>query len=452
MKIATKYLRQFNTPDTVVVVSTYPRRGHTYDPKALAVAPFTKNKINALAKKARLQGRTLKFVVLADTIEGEQVYLENDHLILRCWTRNLLSVYLMIQKAINLFPQAKTIILEHEFGIFGLKHQITAQLPFFLLLNRLLGKRLILVLHQVIFDLGQLAGHLQINPQSRLTHILNWLIRLNYSLFGLLANEIIVFDASLKNKLGQLVNPAKIAAIPLPNSGRAGASHRQQKQLKSILGLSPKTFYIVYAGYITWYKGADWLVKTFKKVKKQFRGQKVKLILAGGESSSLVIDTKYMNWYNKLFTTAHDPDIQITGVLSEKKLAQYVAAADLIVMPYRLMMSASGPFTLAQTAGTPVIVSAKLRPITESPDITTALHDNHLAATDFVFDLTPGGLAAKIKLALTNPGYRRRLGQVVSAISHERACQNQAEEYFAKLDLWPKTSPISNTAPSFARS
>lgn len=452
MKTKPSLISRFNTDNTVIVVSTYPRRGHTYDPKALAVAPFTKNKVNALAKKARLQGRSLKFVVLADTIEGEQVYLENDHLILRCWTRNLLSVYLTIQKAINLFPQAKTIILEHEFGIFGLKHQITAQLPFFLLLNRLLGKRLILVLHQVIFDLAQLAGHLQINPQSRLTHVLNWLIRLNYRLFGLLANEIIVFDASLKNKLGQLVNPAKIAAIPLPNSGHTRFSHQNQKNLKKQLGLKPNAFYLVFAGYITWYKGADWLVRTFKRIKKQFRGQKVKLILAGGESSSLVIDTKYLNWYNKLLTTAHDPDIQITGVLSEKKLAQYVAAADLLVMPYRLMMSASGPFTLAQTAGTPVIVSAKLRPMTESPDIKTALQNHHLIATDFVFDLTPSGLAAKIKLALTNHGYLRRLGQVVSAISHKRACQNQAEEYFAKLDLWPKTSPTSNIAPSFARS
>ena len=462
MKIATKNLNHFNSENTVIVVSTYPRRGRTYDPKALATAPFTKNKINAISKFANANGQPLKFVVLADTIDGETSYVENNHFVIRCWTRNLLDVYATIQKYANLFPKAKTIVIEHEFGIFGLKHLITAQFPFFLLLNRLLGKKVVLVLHQVIFDLGQLAGHLQINPNSKWTKLLNFFIQMNYRLFGLLANQIVVFDSSLKDKLGQLVNPNKITAVPLPNSGRTAASHKNRNQIKRQLGLDPKTFYLVFAGYITWYKGADWLVKTFKRVKKQLKGKRVKLILAGGQSSSLEIDTKYMNWYNKLLKKiAEDKDIEITGVLSEKILPKYVAGADLIVMPYRLMMSASGPFTIAQTTGTPVIVSSKLQPMTRSTDINEALKANGLTAHDFVFPLTTRGLLQKINLTCSNPAYLKALANSVEHIKTSRTCQFQAGTYLhiikgrgpsVKLDLWPKTSPNSDIVPSFARS
>lgn len=459
MKISTKHLDCFNSENTVIMVSTYPRRGHTYDPKALAVAPFTKNKLNAIAKHARLQGRTLKFVVLADTIEGEQIYTEDGHLIVRCWTRNLLSVYATIQKYANLFPKAKTIVIEHEFGIFGLKNQITLQFPFFLAINRILGREVVLVLHQVIFDLGLLAGHLQIDPNSRSTKLMSQLIQMNYSLFGLIANNIVVFDASLKTKLSALVNPDKISAIPLPNSGSNRITHKNQAKIKKQLGLDPKTFYVVFAGYVTWYKGTDWLVKAFKQIKKQIKGRNVKLILAGGQSSSLEIDTKYMNWFNHLIHLINkDKDISITGVLDEKTLPKYVAAADLIVMPYRLMMSASGPFTLAQTAGTPVIVSNHLRPMTQSEDLALALNNNGLTSDDFTFNMNSKSLGQKLNRAVNDKKYLTALTKTISDLSPLRSCRNQAQAYlnlftpsFARLKLWPRTSPKFDTSLPFAK-
>ena len=459
MKISAKHLNRFNSENTVVVVSTYPRRGHTYDPKALAVAPFTKNKLNAISKQSNTNGEPVKFVILADTIEGEQAYVEDGHLIIRCWTRNLLSVYATIQKFINLFPKAKTLVIEHEFGIFGLKHQITVQFPFFLALNRLFGKKIVLVLHQVIYDLSQLAGHLQIDPKSKATKILSNLIQLNYRLFGLIANQIVVFDSSLKTKLSTLVNSNKISAIPLPNSGLHRINHKNQNQIKKQLGLNPKTFYVVFAGYVTWYKGADWLVKTFKQTKKHIKGRDIKLILAGGKSSSLEIDTKYMNWFNHLsYLINKNKDVSITGVLDEKVLPKYIAAADLIVMPYRLMMSASGPFTLAQTAGTPVVVSNHLKPMTKSEDLALALSNNGLTSNDFTFNMNLKSLSQKLNRAVNDKKYLTALTKTVSDLSPLRSCQNQAQAYlnlftpsFAKLDLWPNTSPNLDTSPHFAK-
>jgi hypothetical protein len=279
---------------------------------------------------------------------------------------------------------------------------------------------------------------------------MNFFIQTNYRLFGLLANHIVVFDSSLKDKLSTLVNREKISAIPLPNSGRTAISHKNQARIKHQLGLDQKTFYVVYAGYVTWYKGADWLVRTFKKIKNQIKGRPVKLILAGGQSSSLEIDTKYMNWYNKLEKNSRNKDIQITGVLPEKILPKYVAAADLIVMPYRLMMSASGPFTIAQTAGTPVVVSSKLRPMTKSEDVRNALKKNGLSARDFVFPLTPKGLLSKINRANIDRKYLKALTQTVKDVSPLRSCDAQAEAYLSILAAEKPKAFVPASEPAMA--
>lgn len=451
MKINQRLLNQFNREETVIVISTYPRRGQTYDPKALAVAPFTKNKINALAKQAKRQGRPLKFVVLADAIEGEQVYLENNHLIVRCWTRNLLSVYLALQKVIFLFPKTSTVLIEHEFGIFGLKHQITAQLPLFLLINRLLGKKIILVLHQVIFDLGQLSGHLQISPDSLYTKILNRLIQLNFYLFGQLANQLVVFEPSLKEKLSRLVNQNKISIIPLGNHGKGQFTNRHKKEIKKRLGLDQNSFYLLFAGYVTWYKGADWLVKTFSYLKKHFPRQKIKLLIAGGQSSSLEIDTKYLNWYNRLFSQIKkNPDIEITGVLPEKTLPTYIAAADLMVLPYRLMMSASGPFTIAQSTNTPAVVSSHLWPMFNGEDIRLAKHQTQTTNQDLLFSYQPKGLAHLIKRALSDKNYLPKLRRFMACLQTQRSPISQAPAYLSLLPSL-RTKDFSTAAkPAFA--
>lgn len=434
MEINKALIDQFNTQNTVIVISTYPRKGHTYDPKVLAVAPVAKNKINAISEEAKKQGKDIKFVVLADTVDGQkEVYIDDEHLIVRCWTRNNLNVYLSMQQIINQFKKARTIHFEHEFGIFGLKNSITAQLPFFFAWNRIRGRRIVMVLHQVLFNLEKLSGHLQINPNSLKTKTLNKLIRINYVLFGILANELIVLDEALKPRLAKYVNIDKISALPHGNKGKKLTITKTQARRE--LELDKDTFYLVFLGYVTWYKGADWVVNTFKEIQSKLPiNRKLELIIAGGESSSMYIDEKYMNFYNGLVANIKTtPNISITGVLPEEEmLDKYAVAADLLILPYQVMMSASGIFAIAQNANTPVILSENLRPVGDAYDVKYALKEANLNVDDIFFKYNPDGLAEKLIRAIDDKNYTLNLSKFTKALASQRTDEKQAIKY---LDL-----------------
>ncbi len=424
------HINKFNTQDSVLVVSSFPQKGQTYDPKALAVAPFTKNKLDAISKQAYTSGLPIKFVILADILGDKPFsYQENNHLVIRCWKRNNLNVWLNLQKIVNLFPRAKVMVIEHEFGIFGLKHLITAQFPLFLLVNKLKGLRINLILHQVVFDLKQLSGHLQLPPNSPKIKIFNKLLRFNYFLFGQLSNHIIVFDNSLKNKLGKYVNPSKITSLSLANTPIKLSS---KAKLRHKLHLEKDTFYLLFLGYITWYKGADLLVTTFNKIKSQLNHKKkIKLLFAGGQSSSLQIDTKYLRWLQKLNRQmAKNPNIITTGVLDEKSLFEYAKAADLMIMPYRLLMSASGPFTIAQSTHMPVLLSNHLKGIVESPDFSASLSESQLIPAD-LFYKNPKELTKKINLSIENPKFLLSLSRFMKNLSLKRTTTKQAHQYLS---------------------
>ena len=431
MKLTPEIIAKYNTENTILMLSTYPREGHLIDPKALAVAPVTKNKINAIYKEAQKQGTPVKFVVIADAIEGKTFYEEDNHLVVRAWIRNELNVFAVAQRIAGHFPKAKTLVIEHEFGIFGLKNTITAQFPFFLLINRLLGRKVVLILHQVIFDLGELSGHLHLKRDSFYTKLYSYLIRVNYFMFGILANHLTVFDQALKIKLSKYVNAKKITALAHPNNGQPVPGTKNA--IKKSLGLDPDTFYIMFCGYVTWYKGADWLVKTFKKIRRSIKSdQPVKLIIAGGKSSSLEIDPKYLNYYNKLEKACFSSKyLSITGVLSEEEYPEYIAAADLMIMPYRLMMSSSGPFSYAQKAGTPSIFSNKLEPMTHAEDFQIALQKTNIDPKDLIFALHPKSLLNRINQTIENKDLLKKMGQLMKELGYQRSDSVQASKYLA---------------------
>lgn len=452
MQIDKSLRTTFNTPETVFVVSTYPRRHRTYDPKALAVAPVAKNKINAMKSEAEKQGKTVKFVVLADNLEGEEYYEEDGHLIVRCWTRNNLDVYLSMQKIMNQFPKAKAIHFEHEFGIFGLKNTITAQLPLFFLYNRLRGRTISMVLHQVIFNLEKLSGHLQIDPNSWKIKLFNSLLRVNYFMYGILATNLVVLDQSLKAELSKYVRSEKITALPHGNKNQP--IEYSKEEAREMLQLDQDTFYVVMLGYVTWYKGADWLVDTFNAIKHDLNTEtNIELIIAGGESSSMVIDEKYMTYYNNLKQTIEkSSNISITGVLdSETELDTYARAADILVMPYRLMMSSSGIFAIAQNAQTPVILSEHLKPYTEAQDIQYSLQKAKLEPEDLVFTYSNNGLREKIVHAANHPEYLEKLQTFMTILAEQRTDQVQALDYLNLLQKSESPSILVRTVRSLAR-
>jgi hypothetical protein len=106
--------------------------------------------------------------------------------------------------------------------------------------------------------------------------------------------------------------------------------------------------------------------------------------MAGGTSFSNKSKEHYKT-YLKQFASLPN-NLRLTGFVPERELAAYFAAADLIVLPYRTMMSSSGPLSLSFTFKKPVLLSSSLRSYLHSPDLALAFKEVGLTRQELFFE------------------------------------------------------------------
>jgi len=125
---------------------------------------------------------------------------------------------------------------------------------------------------------------------------------------------------------------------------------------KKKLGLENKTV-IMFFGYIAKYKGIETLIDGFQLLTKKHPDWF--LIIGGGEHPRLKTQPSYRRYVSKLLDKASlmNERIRLTGFIPEEDVAKYFSAADLIVFPYNVIMSSSGPFALAISYKKMVIAS-----------------------------------------------------------------------------------------------
>jgi glycosyltransferase involved in cell wall biosynthesis len=150
---------------------------------------------------------------------------------------------------------------------------------------------------------------------------------------------------------------------------------------KKALGIAPDKKVILYFGYLSWYKGAD----LFFKFAKKMANSNYHFLLAGGPSFTNVHKPHYKK-YLDLFINP-PKNIQITGFVPEDKISLYFSAADLVVLPYRTMMSSSGPLSLAFSFEKPLVMSEKMKDYVKTKDFYTAMNELKLSHEDIFFKL-----------------------------------------------------------------
>jgi glycosyltransferase involved in cell wall biosynthesis len=138
---------------------------------------------------------------------------------------------------------------------------------------------------------------------------------------------------------------------------------------------------------VLWYKGADWLTAQMKN--DTLKSKPIRLILAGGENPNHTDKKFYKDYFNRIQKDADESQGQITltGYVEEKDIPLYFAACDLLVLPYRLLMSSSGPLSLAFSYRLPVILSSELATYEQTPDFKMALEESDLRHNDIFFSL-----------------------------------------------------------------
>lgn len=381
-------IKFFDSANSILVVSSYPERGVKYSGKVCALGGFTKNTLLALKNEFIKSGQEKKIVVLTlKTTDQQEIYKEEDILIVRCFQRNNPFSYFSLLKAIFLFKKSKHILVEFEFSSFG-DTFTTCFFPVFLMVSRLLGKKITLVLHQVIFDLNQILGHTGLERDTFKTLFLEKMLGVFYHLLCLPAEEIIVLEEELKKRLSKIVDSEKI--IVIPHGVDRGLKLVEKKTARKRLGLKRDKKVLLYFGYLTWYKGIDWLIKNVP-------GENFNLVVAGGPSFSQKDKPHYQKFLNKTYSLAHKRKIKISGFLPEELISLYFSAADLVILPYRTFMSSSGPLSLSLTFKKPFLVSKPLAKIFDSFDFQIALIETGLTKENLIFNLEDNSLRERLK-------------------------------------------------------
>ena len=409
---------KYNKPENTIFISSYPEKNVRYSQKVCAVGGFTKNTIESLQKL----DASKKYIVVTVKIDTKsEVYEENNTLILRILDRNNPLSYIPTLKVLLSFTKIRSVVTEFEFGSFGgiQNASLFLIIPFVL---RCIGKKQIFVLHQVIENLNELVGHLGWKKNDMRKIIFNPLLKGFYFCIHLLSNKIIVTEEVFKNRLQNIVGTSsKITTIPHGVDTRIPLINKETARQFLRLPLNKKI--ILYFGYLSWYKGAD----LFFKFAKKMANTDIQFIMAGGPSFTNVEKShykKYMDGFKK-----PSKNIHISGFVPEEKIPFYFSAADLVVLPYRTMMSSSGPLSLAFSFEKPLIMSDKMKDYVITSDFSSIQKKLLLKSSDLFFSLSEKGFKEKVL------NYKSQLLHTCSSrMKEKRGYENVAKEYYELLN------------------
>jgi len=421
-----KLIKKYDKPETVVVVSSYPDEGGESAVRN-AIANYSRELLSEMSKVTRV-------VVLAEILDKSKIYEENGVLVVRCYKRDSLMLVWQVVAMIRQFDKARQVLTQFEFGVYG-GSMVTFSLSLLGSLVRMLGKEYSIMMHQVTDDLGELAEHLGIGTRGFKTSIYNLGIMLFYRLAGLGAKRVLVHNLYLKMKLAKYVNSQKIGIVP---HGVSRLRKMNRDVARSEMGIGKKEQVLLVFGYLSWYKGSDWIVKQMGKLQKKYPNQKLRLIMAGGESGTLKEMPHYQRYIKNLRRRADKRGIVITEYVADQDKAKYFAIADLVIMPHRVAMSESGVMAHVMAYGKPYLLSTARA---------TSLDLDKSAPQ--VFDLSKSReFEKKMFTMLNDKKLRENVQREIARIGKERSWGRVVGQYLAEL---PGERELAYTGARYAK-
>lgn len=410
--------------ERILIITSYPLRDSLYSKKVGGLASFAKNLINSIGN--------YNFTILAEKINGIESYSEGGNEIERIWERGSISLYpILIRELHNKRHTYKKLMVQFEFGIYGNEY-ITGLFPLVLIFGKLFGYEIILVQHQVIQNLNELSQHLGITRNSFGTRTKNLLTRLYLKLNALLSDKIVVFDEIHKIKLEQLTHTNKIVVIP------HGVEHQNIATLdiewpKGLTGgFDQEKFTIMTFGFVAWYKGTDWLTTEFNNyIKTHEESNLYQLLIAGGESPTQKDNPAYKEYYDTFTAGVNKAQGKIfhTGFVDEKDIPFYFMNSDLIILPYRVLMSSSGPLSLAMTYERPFLLSETLKPYTLTEDFQRILDEIGMSRESITFSMDDDSLFERIKSIHSDKQLYDKMVLLSKKLKEERSWARIGDQY-----------------------
>lgn len=417
--ISNTTIKRYNNPDTLIVVSPYPKRGETYSTGKTGVASYTKNVIKNIQRRV---------IVLCDIDNEPESYIEDHVLVIRCFRNKNTDMWIDLVRVLRLFPLVTSVLAQYDFAMYG--NPLVSSLGLiFLGFLRLQKYRTFVTLHHVVDDVMKLKGHVGLGsgPKDQfIGDVYNFLFHTFYRVLALVSTQVIVLETSLKEKLESLAPWVK--AVAVPHGVDTSLKPINIKLARKKLGIPARDHVIMFFGYINWFKGADIFARTFARVQKML-GKHVHIIIAGGESPTLSSKHYYQDFFRDVrHVVSTSKHITLTGYVPQKDIATYFSAADLVVFPYRHYMTASGVLSLTFSYKKPFIISRPLAEMFHSDDFVAQLNAAGLKTSDITFDLYPQSIIDMTHDVLIN-GRKAKLATMATSLRASRSYSKVARGY-----------------------
>ncbi len=343
-------IEKYNRQDSLIVISSYPEKNTHYSQKVCAIGGFTKNITDNLV------GHKIIFTTKLG-YKKDQIYEEKNSLIYRIFKRNDLSSFIKLFLTIRKFTNVKRVLIQFEFSSFG-DIFTTIFFPILLIGLRLLDKKIYFVFHQVIFDLNGLTEYLGWEKNDRRLPFFNFFLKLFYQTNVAFSEKIVVLEEEFRQRLLNLSHQSNKISV-ISHGVDTNLKIIGQKLARKRLKIENKPT-VLFFGYLTWYKGADLMIEIAKA------NRNINFIIAGGSSFTQKSKLHYKKYLKKFDNLPNN--LKVTGFVKEKQIPFYFCASNMIILPYRSMISSSGPLSLAFSFEKPVVLSHKLRPYMKSKD------------------------------------------------------------------------------------
>lgn len=419
----------YNKKTTIIMISSYPAREDRSIKNLNAVASYADHLTPGFKDSLDKGGR--KLIILAEVLQKREFYEEDGVLIYRCWKRNSFNCFLSLAYVVAQFSNVDKIFIQFEFNMFGGSF-VTSLFPAFLVVLRLLNRNVTLLIHQVVDNLSLLSEHINVSSNSMQMKILNLALKKFYFFVLLLSDKIVVHEEILRNKLLK-IRFCDIKVIPHGQGEYTNIC--SLLDARKLLKLSEDDFVILCFGFVTWYKGSDWITDQFKEYFKLNLASNFKLIIAGGESANLKDKPHYKSYYQSIVRDSQDSkNILVTGYIPDLEVPYYFCASDLVVLPYRLQMSASGPLAIALSFDRPFLLSKNLEGVLENNDIKNLLKELNIEKEKIIFDMTYGSLFEKIQEVYNDKDLLEGLSSLSTKLKEKRDWKVTSKMFLDVID------------------
>lgn len=421
------HIKDFNNKDTIIVISDYPEQRRKGE-KNYGIAWYTKTLLEPISKKY-----DKKFVVFAEKVSGDnspKLYANGRILVLRIFDQKHPSLFPIILQWLFKFNKVKYVQVHSEFFVNGGVKNFMLFLPFIILI-KLTRKHITYFSHNVVTNLDFIAKHFGLNKNSLKLKIFNFGLKNLYRSLGLVINKFVVMDEVIYDRLSKFVNPEKIVL----NRFWLEKSPIKESitESRNKIGVSENDFVLLYFGFVSYYKGADWIIKNVKKIRENNEFKNIKLIVAGGEAYSLKHEKYYQKFYKELINiTSKDDGIKITGFVPEEDIPTYFQAADLVVFPYRGLIGGSGCFSHAISYSKPFILSSKMSMMLKNDDIQFLMNKFNLNTNDITFNFNQKSLMQLI-MKTQNNNFKNLLTEFSTALGEARNSTNLIEKAYQNI-------------------